>query len=171
MAKSNIESEIRILVDTFVGDLTEMIRTAALQSVQEALAGEHVARAPKSRKAATTPKKAAKGKRVRRSAAQVEQLGNTIQAHIRKNPGQRLGEIASALGVETKDARRPAFALIEEGKLTTTGQRGGTRYFVKDTAPKKAAPKKKTASKKAGKKKAPAKKAAKKKTAKGKTTA
>jgi len=154
MAKSNIASEIKTLVDTFVGNLTEMIRTSALQSVQEALAGEQVARAPRSRKAPTTPKKAAKGKRVRRSAAQVEQLGNTIQAHIRKNPGQRLGEIASALGVETKDARRPAFALIEEGKLTTTGQRGGTRYFVKETAPKKAAPKKKTAAKKAAKEKA-----------------
>lgn len=151
MAKVNIESEIRALVDTFVGDLTEMIRVAALESVQQALAGGSVAAPVKGRRKATPKKAAGTGKRVRRTAADVEKVGAALLDHIAKNPGQRLGEIATALGIETKDARRPAFALIDEGKLKTTGQRGGTRYFAMGSAPRKAATKKKAAPKKAKK--------------------
>ncbi len=162
-----MESKIKALVDNFVTDLTELIREAALESVRQALAGAPIAK-PRGRK--KTAKKAAPktGKRVRRTAADVEKLGNAILAHVKLNPAQRLGDIAKGLGVETKDARRPAFALLDEGKLKTTGQKGGTRYFVAGAAPKKKPAVKKAAkktTKKAAKKKT-AKKAAKKKTAK-----
>jgi len=38
MAKSKVESEIQDLVDEFVSELTEKIRTAALESVRECAA-------------------------------------------------------------------------------------------------------------------------------------
>ena len=63
--------------------------------------------------------------------------------------------------METKDVRGPAFALVDDGKLKTTGQRGGTRYFAKGAGPRKAA-------KKATKRKATKRKAAKKKAGKSK---
>ena len=71
--------------------------------------------------------------------------------------------------METKDARRPAFALVDAGTLRTTGQRGGTRYFPKGRAAAKKAGKK--AAKKKAKRKATKKKAAKRKTKKGKAAA
>jgi len=178
MAKSNIESEIKDLVDAFVGDLTEKIRAAALEVVQEALAGGSTAAPRRGRKKAAAKTAAPRpktGKRIRRTAADVEKIGKTILAYVKSNPGQRLCYIAKALGMETKDARRPAFALLDEGKLKTTGQKGGTRYFAGGAAPKKAAVKKTTTrkaakktAKKAGKK--AAKKATPKKAAKPKAT-
>jgi len=159
-----MDAKIRELVDAFVGDLTVLIREAALESVQEALAGGAVA--PRRGRKKAAKKAAGKAKRIRRTAADVEELGNAILAYVGKHPAQRLGDIAKALGVETKDARRPAFALLDEGKLKTTGQKGGTRYFAKGTVPKAAAAKK--ATKNTAKKKTTKKKAVKSKAKKAK---
>ncbi|HED66680.1 MAG TPA: hypothetical protein ENJ09_14130 [Planctomycetes bacterium] len=160
----SIETEIQARVEAFVGDLTEMIRAAALEAVREALLGEAPA-APRRKpgrpagkkkakvtkaKSSAAPKRARKGKRVRRTAAQVEALKDKILAHVKAHPGQRLGEIAKALGLVTKDARRPAFLLVEDKMLKTTGTRGGTRYFAGGA---KAAPAKKTTKRKSKKRK------------------
>ena len=166
MSKNSIDSEIRARVESFVDDLTDLIRAAAIEAVQVAIAGEQAAprrRAAKRSGRKAAPRKAKRGKRIRRTAAQVEQLGARVIAHVKKSPGQRLGEIAKALGVATKDARRPAFALLEAGQLKTTGQRGGTRYFPKGA---KAAAAKTSRKKKVTKRKVTKRRAAKRKTAK-----
>jgi predicted transcriptional regulator len=76
---------------------------------------------------------------------------------ITLKPARRLGEIAKELRVATKDVRRPVQTLLDEKKVKTTGQRGGTRYFPGGGAKKNAA------KKPTGKRKA--KKGAKRKTA------
>ena len=58
---------------------------------------------------------------------------------ITLKPARRLGEIAKELRVATKDARRPVQMLLDEKKVKTTGQRGGTRYFPGGGGKKKAA--------------------------------
>ena len=68
---------------------------------------------------------------------QVEALGNAVLSHVTANPGPRMGEIAKALNVTAKDVRLPTLQLVDAGKLRTTGQRGGTRYFPKARATKK----------------------------------
>jgi len=68
-------------------------------------------------------------KRVRRSTEDLERLRGEVLVAVQRDPGKRLGEIAKALGIETKDARRPAFDLVGGGELRTEGERGGTRYF------------------------------------------
>ncbi len=138
-----MESAIKDRVEEFVVDLTKLIREEALEAVQSALEGETPGvrktrgRKRKARKTRGRPATKKSGKRVRRTAEQVEALSKSILTHIKKNPGQRLGEIAGSLGVESQDARRPAFALVDGRKLVTTGQRGGTRYYLKGAKPKK----------------------------------
>ena len=170
----NIESDIQARVDAFVEELTEMIRTAAMESIRETLLGELSAtpkrkpgrprkakkKAKKVVRRAKAAKPAKRGKRIRRSSELVSQIGEKIFAHVKAHPGLRLGEIARAIGVETKDARRPAFVLVEAKKLKTTGQRGGTRYFA--TGAKTAGAAKKASKKKAKKRKTAKRKASKK---------
>jgi len=162
MPNTNVDSEIRVRVETFVDDLTELIRTSAVEAVRGALTGGATAPARRGRPKASAKKpKVRKGKRIRRTTEQVEQLAASIQAHVTANSGQRLGDIAKALKVATKDARRPAFALVGAGKLKTTGQRGGTRYFAKGASTA-------SAPKKTRKRKVAKRKVAKRKTRKGK---
>ena len=162
MSSVDNDRAIRERVDAFVDDLSELIRISALEAVQEALAGAATpsGRSQPARAARKTARRATPGKRIRRSSAEVEALQGKILAHVQSHPGQRLGEIAKALNLATKDARRPAFQLVESKALKTTGQRGGTRYFARgastsaasSSAPRKATKKakKKRSTKKAG---------------------
>ena len=165
MAKKDIESQIHERIEAFVDDISELVRASALDAVRQALGGVSEAAPPRPRRGRppgagrTTRARSSSGKRLRRTAAEVEQVGTAVLAHVRANPAQRLGDIAKALRMETKDIRRPTFVLVEEGKLRTEGQRGGTRYFTSSgRAPSKGKTRKK-AKKKTRTKKRKAKRA------------
>jgi hypothetical protein len=76
--------------------------------------------------ASLTPVARASG---RRSSVEVENLGEMLLSHVKKHPGQRGEQIASDLGTDTKTMRLPMKKLIEDGKITTKGQRRGMCYF------------------------------------------
>ena len=133
---------------------------AALDAVREAIGESTSPKRPRTcrpagqRRPAKARKAAARrGKRIRRTAEDLERLSTQVQGFVRKTPGQRLGEIAKGLGEETKDVRRPAFQLVEDGALRTEGERGGTRYFPAGKSAKKPRTTKKTARKKKARKK------------------
>ena len=131
-----IDRKIQVCVDSFVSDVTALVRQAAVEAVADALGTTRTASA-RSRTTRTGKSPTKARKRVRRTAADLEKLGAQVLAQVKKKPGQRLGEIAKALRKETKDVRRPATDLLEGGLLRTEGQRGGTRYFPKGTRPRK----------------------------------
>lgn len=134
MTTQDTESQIRNRIDAFVNEISELIRLAALDVVQGALGGgtpvpvrRRGPGRPRGVRRAQAPRRG--GKRVRRSSANVQELAAAVQSAVRKGPGRRLGEIAAELGTSSKEIRRPAQNLVEERKLRTEGQRGGTRYF------------------------------------------
>jgi hypothetical protein len=152
MAKSDYDREIRDRVEKFVADMTILIRRAALESVGEALKGRASKRpVPAIPKGATRgsssstgrgrrvaeravagggrKKRAAKG--AKRSPESLETLSNDLLARIKKNPGERIEEIAEALGTTTKELTLPARKLVEGRKVKTRGQKRATRYFAK----------------------------------------
>jgi hypothetical protein len=152
-----VDTQIRTTIDQFVAEISQLVRQAAVEAVSGAL-GQGGGSAPTRRKAATrapTRRKAGrkpghpKGKRVRRSSADLEAQGAEILAHVRANPGTRMEGISAALGTATKDLQRPVRELIESGKLRTEGQRRGTQYFADGEARKKKTTRKKATRRKA----------------------
>jgi predicted ArsR family transcriptional regulator len=65
----------------------------------------------------------------RRSSEVVEEMGASLLAYVRKNPGQRGEDIAEELGSDSKTIRLPMKKLIAEGQVRTKGERRGMRYY------------------------------------------
>jgi len=158
MAKQQ-DPQLRALVDQFVADLTARVHEEALATVRAALGEAPAPRARAARKPRKAgpgrPRKAAARKGGRRSAQDVAAVGETVLAHIKANAGQRLEEIGRALGVATKELKRPIANLLEAGALRTEGQKRGTRYFAgSGRATKRKTKSKKKVAKRATKRKA-----------------
>ena len=66
--------------------------------------------------------------RVRRSAAEVEGLADSLLNYVINNPGQRAEVIAAEMAVDTTAMRPVMKKLIAAGKVTTAGQRRGMTY-------------------------------------------
>jgi len=157
MGHVNIQEQIQDRIQSFVNELTGLIRQAGLEAVQEALGGPAPKRRGRPRKAKKAParrktvkRKAKKtGKRAKRSGAQVDAVATRVLAHVKKKPGQSVTEIAKALRRTPKDLQLPIQRLIADKKLRTTGQRRGTKYIA---AGRGAGKKKKVAKKRTTKK-------------------
>jgi ribosome-binding protein aMBF1 (putative translation factor) len=133
------QDELRALTESFVKQLAEVVRHAALESVQQALgqAGAASRRRPgRPRKAATShePQQSGRAKSARRAAGQKrppEELAKTTEklaAYITANPGQRIEQINKALGVQTKDLALPVKKLLKAKRISSKGQKRSTSY-------------------------------------------
>ena len=140
----NTNAALRARVESFVAEMEELIRESALEAVQEALGMAGTA----SVRRTPTRASAMPGKRIRRSADGLAQIGASILDHVRANPGQGVEAISAALGMTSKELRRPIQMLIADGKLKTKGQKRGTTYFAGRGGSKPAAKRKTKASRK-----------------------
>jgi hypothetical protein len=143
MAQRTPDSTIRTRIDTFVTELTSLVKEAALASVGEAL-GSPPRRGPgrprgarrrgpgRSRGPGRPPKngRARAGKRAKRSTAQVEADAGRIVTYVRAHPGSRLEQISAGLNVPSKNLKLPVIKLLASKALRKTGQKRGTQYFV-----------------------------------------
>lgn len=149
MAKRDINSEIQARIEAFAEELSGLVKEAAVEAVQEALAGatngtrangrRKPAARKKAAKRATAAKRKTRGRRRRQSEAQVTKLANKVLSHVTSNDGERIDQIAAALGVATADLKAPVALLMDEKKVRRTGQRRGTKYHLGRGAAKKAA--------------------------------
>lgn len=158
---NNAETNIKNRVDSFVNDLSELIRASALEAVAEALKkGGEVTAAPATRrpgrpaKAAEAPvaskpagkpgrpaksssssssSSAAAKRRAgeKRSPVLLAQVTEQVGNHIKSNPGQGVEQIAKALSTTTKELTLPIRKLLGDKKITSKGQKRATRYFPK----------------------------------------
>lgn len=126
-----IDEQIRARVDEFVAELSDLIRVAAFQAVEEALggsvsgAGARRAPGPVRRK-----KKAARRAAGRGAAGGAATGSEDVLAHIRGNPGLRLEEMSTSMGVASASLRPAVQQLLAEGRVRTEGRARGTRYFA-----------------------------------------
>ncbi|MEO7034785.1 MAG: DNA-binding protein [Polyangiaceae bacterium] len=131
---ANISDTIRAALDSFVDDLSNLIQQAALESVEQALAGASAIPGRRGARAAAAPSfasLASRKKGAKRTPEELEQLIKKLHAYIAKNPGQRIEQIAASLDITTKELNLPAKKLISEKKLSTKGQKRATVYFAK----------------------------------------
>lgn len=61
-----------------------------------------------------------------------------VLARVRSNPGERVEQLARALGTTTRELMQPVKRLILAGSLTTRGQKRGTRYYLAGARKRKA---------------------------------
>ena len=113
--------------------LVDAIRSELRMEFLSALGGaEPSARRGDARKPGRTPAPArmkTRAKGAKRTPDELEALTKNVLAHIKRNPGQRVEQIAAALGTSTKELALP---IIKLGKaLKTQGQRRGTKYSAR----------------------------------------
>ena len=146
MSNTQIDQQIRDRINTFVEQLSSLVRQAAVEAVRTALTGgapaaaparrgpgrprKNAAAAPAAPKAAKAPK-ARKGKRAKASSADVAAAAAKVVEYLAKNPGQSLEQIGKGLNTPTANLKLPIKQLLGDKKLKTTGQRRGTKYSVK----------------------------------------
>lgn len=154
MTATALRADIQALVDSFVGQLEGLVRKAALETVTELLqpgatsgrapalpaaprragrpAGNAPAKSSAPKAAAPRARKAAQtGGRVRRSAEQIEAAGERIVKHVEGHAGAKAEEIRAALGLAKNEWTLTIKRLVDDGKLTTKGEKRATQYFAK----------------------------------------
>jgi hypothetical protein len=154
-----INDDIRSQTESFVNDVTALIRRAALDAVRSALASgqgaaaalKAVASAKKAAPAKAAPakkaapaaaKKGAKGapkaakkaaaKRAsgaKRPPAELAALVEKLGAYIKGNPGQGAEAIGKALSLPTSEMTLPIKKLLAAKRIRSEGQKRATKYF------------------------------------------
>jgi hypothetical protein len=139
MKNTPIDSALRARIDTFTAEITALVRASALEAVHEALGGTltiaPAKRGPGRPAKSGVPSPIAhpkrRGRPSKRTPEDVAKMGESVVAYVAKNPGQSVEKIGKALGLKTKELALPIIRMIEAKKLRTTGERRGTRYFVR----------------------------------------
>ncbi len=88
-------------------------------------------KAPAAKKTSAPPKKASKssGKRVRRSAEQIEAMAKKIATHVAAHPGQRAEQLKKAIGIKDNEWGLPIAVALESRRVSSKGQKRSTTYF------------------------------------------
>ena len=132
MATPTLDQEIQSRIQSFLAELSHLVKKSALEAVQEAL--ETRGTAPQ-RRGPGRPRKAARparrGKRAKRSTEEVDAMAARVLTQVRAKQGQRLEEIGRAMKMPTKGLKLPIQKLLALKKLKTKGQKRGTQYFTK----------------------------------------
>src|SRR5688500_18100333 len=105
------QTDIQSLVESFVNDLSALVRSAAVDSVRQALGGPDTApvkgRGRQRRRARGSRGTGRRGRPSKISPAQQQAMADRLYAHVNANAGQRATQIASALRTNL-DGMRPA---------------------------------------------------------------
>jgi len=136
---NRIEQQIQARIETFVEELSELVKQAALDSVSRALAGSNGATARRGgRRSKTNGSKAPQPTRRRRpgprgpkrSPEALAKLQAALLEEIQLNPGQRMEQIGKTLGVATKDLDLLIKKLIASKRIKKRGKTRATTYFA-----------------------------------------
>jgi len=136
MPQRTLDQQIQDHIQTFVQELTLLVKRAAVQSVAEALnEGGSVRRGPGrprgSRPRAAAAPSASRRKGAKRDPRLLAALTDKLFSYVKSHPGQRIEQIAGGMGTATKELALPAKKLIASKKIRTTGTRRATKYFSK----------------------------------------
>ena len=133
MPNANFDQQIRKSIETFVEELSALVRHAAVQSVNEAFGGSGSASAARrSSASAGTGRRSSRGGRKKgekRAPEDLAKLQSQLLSAIKSGPGQRMEQIAKALKSSTQELALPAKKLAADGKIKTKGERRATKYF------------------------------------------
>jgi hypothetical protein len=135
MAVSDLDSQIQARIQAFADEVSALVRTSTVQAVAEALGNGAPARRgigrPRGAVGTARIGPASRRKGAKRDPKELDALTTTLGDFIKKNPGKRIEEIGSALGISTKELALPAKKLIAAKVVSTRGTRRATKYFAR----------------------------------------
>jgi DNA-binding NtrC family response regulator len=133
---TQLDSQLRNRIDAFTWELTELVRRAALATLQEALGTQgHVPSGRRSRPRAAQQQELPLAnrpvgrKRGKRPPEELERVQQQLIDYVAQNPGQSIEAIAQAMGVTTRELNLPVKKLVAARKLKTRGHKRATRYL------------------------------------------
>lgn len=135
---SNLRSTIDRLASQFAGSIIEALRGASLDELMEVAGSRGAARRGRGGVAAAAAgaelgaRRRGRGGRLgRRTPDDIARMIDGIVDLLAKNPnGMRAEQIREALDVEAKELPRPLADAVASGRLTKTGQKRATTYYV-----------------------------------------
>ncbi len=122
---SDLQTEMNRVVQGFVAQITELARRAAIDHLESALKG-----GGKRGAGGLSFGGRGRGKGIKRSADELEDLSDRFVDYVVANPGLRIEQINKQLGTTTKDLQLPIRKLIADGVLKVKGQKRSTQYFA-----------------------------------------
>lgn len=132
MAKTDIDSKVRGLVEAFASDLTALIRESAFDTVRAALGDA----APSGRRGGRAAAGGAVARRslpkgAKRPPGEIEKLTGRLLDYVKGHKGERIEQIAKGMGVSTRELNLPVKKLIAGKSIRTKGHKRATQYFPK----------------------------------------
>ena len=133
-----LDQQIQDQIQSFVEELTLLVKRAAVQSVAEALNEGGTSRRgpgrPRGGGAGSRSAGASGGRRrkgAKRDPKLLAALTDRLLSYVKGHSGQRIEQIADGMHTSTKELALPAKKLIKDKKIKTTGTRRATKYFPK----------------------------------------
>jgi len=140
---SDFQNDMNHAVESFVAQITELARRAAMNTLESAFGGR-AGRAGGARAALASAMTAAArvgrprgGRGAKRTAEDIEALSSKFASFVKATPGLRIEQINKELKTTTKDLALPIRKLIADGKISAKGQKRSTTYFAGKRASKK----------------------------------
>jgi hypothetical protein len=121
---SDLQSDLNRVVSSFVAQITDLARRAAIDTLEGALGKRGGGGGGLSARGAR------RGRGAKRTAGELDKLGDRFHDYVAKHPGLRIEQINSELGTSTKDLALPIRKMIADGSLKTKGAKRSTTYFA-----------------------------------------
>jgi len=132
MAKTDIDSKIRGMVEAFAGDLADLIRESAMETVRDALGGVPTGRrGGAARASVASAGRRALPKGAKRPPDEIVKLTARLLEYVKAHKGERIEQIAKGMSVSTRELNLPVKKLIATKAIRTRGQKRATQYFTK----------------------------------------
>jgi hypothetical protein len=130
MAKTDIDSKIRGMVEAFASDLAALIRESAFDTVRAAL-GDAAPSGRRGKAAAGGAARRALPKGAKRPPGEISKLTGRLLDYVKGHKGERIEQIAKGMGVSTRELNLPVKKLIAAKSIRTRGHKRATQYFPK----------------------------------------
>ena len=130
---SDIDAAIQAKIQSFVSELSALVKQAAVEAVVRALGqggapARRTGRRPESRSAAASAPAAKKSGGKRRSPKAIAATVATVQSYIKAHPGERSENIRAALGLPRPQMSDALTRLVDGKKIKRKGEKRAARY-------------------------------------------
>lgn len=133
----NLQHNIDQQVGLFVRNVSELVRKAAIEALQQAIivpgvdatAGSALEPKKGRRPAKSKAKRLARKPAPPQDTAELSALRDRLYEAVASHPGERMEPIAQVLGRTPSALRTSIRALVKDGRVSKVGKGRATRYF------------------------------------------